>query len=179
MVEVEVTKFMLDEANKRNKKFYEMFGHTGTHRSNKHRQRITGYLAEAAISDTYADIVYAEGYSVDFVLKNSDTIDSKAQGCNGKPMSNYSATLYEEQKNRDTDYYIFSRVKNDFSVVWICGIISKKKFFKIADLKKAGTKTNNFTYDQSRYEIEYNQLADIDTFLNWHKKTKAPIVKGI
>ena len=72
MVEVEVTKFMLDEANQRNKKFYEMFGHTGTHRSNKQRQRITGYLAEAAISNTYADIVYAEGYSVDFVLKNSD-----------------------------------------------------------------------------------------------------------
>ena len=45
MVEVEVTKFMLDEANQRNKKFYEMFGHAGTHRLNKQRQRITGYLA--------------------------------------------------------------------------------------------------------------------------------------
>lgn len=161
---------MIEEAKERNKKFYKMFGHRGTHRLDKEKQRKTGYLAEAAIIHAYPEISYAESHSVDFILKNSDTIDSKAQGCNGKPLPHYSATLYEEQKNRATDYYIFSRVKNDFSAVWICGIISKKKFFKIAQLKKAGTQTNNFTYDQSRYEIQYNQLADINTFLNWHKK---------
>jgi hypothetical protein len=111
---------------------------------------------------------------VDFLLDDS-TIDSKAQGCNSKPLDFYSATLYEEQKNRDADYYIFSRVQNDFSKAWICGIASNKKFFQIATLKHAGTKTNNFTYDQSRYEVQYNQLGDMYKFIKWHNETTSKI----
>ena len=83
-------------------------------------------------------------------------------------LCHYNATLYEEQKDRQADYYIFSRVKNDFTVVWICGIASKKKFFKIATLKKAGTKNNIFTYDQSRYETQYKDLGDMYKFMKWH-----------
>ena len=74
------------------------------------------------------------------------------------------------QKNRDTDYYIFSRVKNDFSQAWICGVASKKKFFQIATLKEAGTKTNNFTYDQSRYEVSYDKLGNLNDFIIWHNQ---------
>jgi hypothetical protein len=53
-------------------------------------------------------------------------------------------------------------------VAWICGIISKKKFFQIAKLKEAGHQTNNFIYDQSRYEVQYKDLGDIDKFIQWY-----------
>ena len=86
--------------------------------------------------------------------------------CNSKPLDNYVGTLYEEQKTRDVDYYIFSRIKNDFSIAWICGVISKKDFFDLSILVEAGTTNNNFTYDQSRYEIQYSKLIDIKSFLN-------------
>ena len=56
---------------------------------------------------------------------------------------------------------------NDFSRVWIAGIISKKRFLNIAELKQAGTKTDNFVYDQSRYQIEYKDLKDIGDFVKW------------
>lgn len=171
MIEVQITQPIFEEARKRNDQYYNRFGHAGTHRTNKERQRMTGYLAEACIRSEFPIIEYSDDYDVDFILDFS-TIDSKAQGCNAKPKDYYSATLYEEQKNRDTDYYIFSRVKNDFTVAWICGIISKHKFFKIADLKEAGHKTNNFTYDQSRYEVEYKDLGDMYAFLDWHKSAK-------
>ena len=72
----------------------------------------------------------------------------------------------------DTDFYIFNRVKNDSSCVWICGIISKQRFFNIAKLKKAGTKCNNFTYNQSRYEIQYEDLTDLREALNLLKSNK-------
>lgn len=171
MLEVLITDKILKEAESRNQKYYEQFGNTGTHRTNKHRQRMTGYLAEACIRDQFPEIVYSDDYLVDFVLGQS-TIDSKAQGCNTKPLNYYSATLYEEQKNRNTDYYIFSRVKNDFTKAWICGIISKNKFFQTATLKQAGHKTNNFTYDQSRYEVEYKSLGNMHAFLDWHNSSK-------
>jgi len=175
MIEVIITPEILSEAKERNDTYYERFGHSGTHRTNKERQRMTGYLAEACIHSEFPEIKYSDDYFVDFILDSSTTIDSKAQGCNTKPLDFYSATLYEEQRNRDTDYYIFSRVKNDFSKTWICGIASKQKFFKIAKLKQAGTKTNNFTYDQSRYEVQYNQLGDIYKFIKWHNETRSTI----
>jgi hypothetical protein len=126
---------------------------------------MTGYLAEACIRNYFPAIKYSDNDIFDFTLNNL-SIDSKAQGCNSIPLPHYSATLYEEQKNRQTDYYIFSRVKNDFSVAWICGIISKDKFFNTANLAPAGTKTNNFRYDQSRYEIRYDQLDSISQFMD-------------
>mgnify|MGYP004106300729 CR=1 FL=1 len=169
IIEVKITTEIMQEAKRRNVEYYKRFGNSGTHRTNKERQRMTGYLAEACIRAKFSEIQYSDDYTVDFMLKNS-SIDSKAQGCNSKPLDHYSATLYEEQKDRQTDYYIFSRVKNDFTVVWICGIASKKKFFKIATLKKAGTKTNNFTYDQSRYETQYKDLGDMYKFMEWHRE---------
>ena len=65
---------------------------------------------------------------------------------------------------------ITSSLSFDFSIAWICGIISKVKFFQVAKLKEAGTKTNNFTYDQSRYEVQYKDLGDMYRFLDWHNE---------
>jgi len=164
IITVNITEEILDEANNRNDKYQKKFGNIGTHRTNKNRQRMTGYLAEACIRSIFPNIQYSNNDIVDFVLGDL-TIDSKAQGCNSKPLGHFSATLYEEQKTRATDYYIFSRVKNDFSMAWICGIISKKNFFSLAKFAPAGTQTNNFTYDQSRYEIQYKDLENINTFI--------------
>ena len=168
IVTINITQKIFDEAQQRNEKYKAKYGHIGTHRTNKDRQRMTGYLAEACIANTFSHIKYSTNDIVDFDFGNLK-IDSKAQGCNSKPLPNYVATLYEEQRNRLADFYIFSRVKNDFSVAWICGIISKPRFFELSKLIPAGTKNNNFTYDQSRYEIEYNQLEDISNFIEQYE----------
>lgn len=160
IITVNITKQIFDQAEHRNLLFKKRFGNLGTHRIDTEKQRMTGYLAEACVLSRFSTLSYSNNDDVDFVFK-SITFDSKAQGCNSKPLPNYSATLYEEQKKRPVNYYIFSRVKNDFSVAWICGIISKESFFNKAELKIAGTKNNNFIYDQSRYEIYYNKLSDI------------------
>jgi hypothetical protein len=165
IISINITKNIFNEAYKRNEKYKAKYGNCGTHRINKDRQRMTGYLAEACISHRFPQIQYSEIDNVDFTL-GTLTMDSKAQGCNSKPLLSYVATLYEEQKNRPVDFYIFSRVKNDFSTAWICGIISKHKFFELSRLIPAGTKNNNFTYDQSRYEIQYKDLENIHTFIN-------------
>ena len=164
IIPVKITKSISDEATNRNITYKNKYGNIGTHRTNKDRQRMTGYLAEACVRSLFPEIKYSDTDIVDFIL-NDITLDSKAQGCNSKPLDYFTATLYEEQRSRDTDYYIFSRVKNDFSTAWICGIISKSKFFNLAKYAPAGTKTNNFTYDQSRYEIQYKHLEDINTFM--------------
>ena len=166
IISVNITQNIFDEADRRNNIFQKKFGNTGTHRLNKGRQRMTGYLAEACIRSRFPILKYSDDPNIDFILYDSITIDSKAQGCNSKPSEHYVATLYEEQKLRNVDYYIFSRVKNDFTIAWICGIVSKEYFLNNAKLVTAGTVNNNFTYDQSRYEMQYNQLNDITQFFH-------------
>jgi len=159
-IEVDVTPEMLEEADRRNKEFLRRYGHAGTHRKNKEEQRRTGYVAESAVRSVFPDLEYADDPKVDFV-RGETTFDSKAQGCNGPPAPNYSATLYEEQAARAVDYLVFSRVKKDFKKVWICGFISKADYLKVAKLQPAGTKNNNFTYDEARYETEYRKLRQV------------------
>jgi len=163
-IEVDITNEMLEEAKYRNEAFKNKYGSNGTHRTNKENQRIVGYLAEVAINKSFNNVEYVVGNdNVDFISKNKKlTFDSKAQGCNSKPRIDYVATLYEEQNKRPVDMYIFSRVKNDFTKVWICGIISKDDYIKNAKLMPKGTKNNNFTYDNARYELEYSKLYDIN-----------------
>ena len=158
-LEIFITKEMLKEAEKRNELFYKKYGNSGTNRIDKKNQRITGYLAEVAIKHSFSKLNYSEEDEFDF-MSNSKTItfDSKAQGCNGKPKTNYVGTLYENQKNRNCDILIFSRVKNTHDIVWITGFITKKEFLNISKLIPRGTKNNNFTYDESRYEIKYDLL---------------------
>ena len=156
-VEFDVDDKLIQEAYARNKSFFSKYGHAGTHRKNVEKQRMTGYLAEVAIKKTFDCLEYSNSDVVDFLYK-SKSFDSKSQGCNTVPLPHYVGTLYEEQDKRNADFYIFSRVKNDFSKVWIIGFISKKDFLTKSTLMPAGTVNNNFTYDNARYELEYNNL---------------------
>jgi len=164
-VEVTLTKEMIANAEKRNHEFFKKLGNTGTHRTDKSRQRMTGYLAEMAVKEVYSKLEFSKDPKVDFFLKDV-TFDVKAQGCNSAPGLSFVGTLYEEQADREVGFYIFCRVKNDSSKVWITGFISKKSFLDKAKLIPAGTRNNNFTYDQSRYEIEYRNLIKPSTFIS-------------
>lgn len=163
-VTVHITEEMRAEAEKRNQIFYEKYGNAGTHRTDKSRQRMTGYLAEMAVKTVFPKLEFSSNPQYDFVHLGK-TFDVKAQGCNSEPGINFVGTLYEEQRFRDVNFYIFTRVKNDSSRVWIAGFITKDKFLQTAKLIPAGTKNNNFTYDQSRYEIEYGKLIRPKLFL--------------
>lgn len=163
-IEVDVTPEMVTKAEERNQSFFKKLGNVGTHRTDKTRQRITGYLAEMAVKVVYPKLEFSTDPNIDFIF-NKMTFDVKAQGCNQTPLPDYVGTLYEEQASRSVDLYVFTRVRNDSEKVWIAGIISKNQFFDLAKLVPAGTTNNNFRYDQSRYEIEYNKMIKPEKFI--------------
>lgn len=166
--EVKITPEMYKEAQERNEAFEKMFGVYGTHRTEHNRKKIrmTGYLAEVVIKYTIPILRYSDEVQYDFKSPKNKTFDSKSQGCNFKPHIDYIGTLYEDQKNREVDYYIFNRVKNDFSVAWICGFIPKEEFLQKAEFISKGTKVKNITYDTSRFALEYQNLYKIDYLIN-------------
>jgi hypothetical protein len=164
ILEVKITPEMFKEAEERNAIFERKFGKYGTHRieHNRRKIRMTGYLAEVAIKHTIHILRYSDEVQYDFKSQKNKTFDSKSQGCNFKPHIDYIGTLYEDQQNREVDYYIFSRVKNDFSVAWLCGFIPKSEYLQKAEFITKGTRVKNITYDTSRFALEYQNLYKID-----------------
>jgi len=165
MLEVRITEEMKTRAKDKARKLQGAYGDHGTHRIDSTRRRMTGFAAEEAIKQAYPILTPSLDVSVDFRL-GKYTFDVKSQGCNKPPQGNYSATLYEEQRLRAATYYIFCRTKNDLSTVWICGAISKHRFFDLALLKEKGTSAGNFIYDNTRYELSYDQLTDVNVVLD-------------
>lgn len=156
-IEVKVSPEMLLDAEIRNKEFYNRFGNRGTHLAHVTNQRTTGYLAEMAVKAVFTDLEFSEDYNIDFIL-NGASFDVKAQGCNVPPKLYHNVTLCEEQATREVDFYIFCKVKNDHSKVWIAGFIPKTKFLDKSELKPIGTVGITFVYDFARYEIQCKEL---------------------
>jgi len=157
---VEVTPDILEEAKERNKKFFNSFGNSGTHRMDKDNQRITGYLAEAAINHSIPTLTYSNNNAYDFINPIGKTFESKAQSGNGKPYPYFAATTYPEQE-LPCDFLIFSRVLNNLSKVYICGFISIPDYKRIRQYIEANTPNNNFMYKEARWQITLDQLKNI------------------
>ena len=85
-----------------------------------------------------------ELYNFDFKLPNGKKIDVKSKGnCKFAPEVNYDCTVPADQRHQQTDFYVFTRISRDLDVGWICGVISKKRFYEIASLRKEGEAYNN------------------------------------
>jgi len=156
-LEITVTHEIYQVAQNRNEEFFAICGNKGRLRDNE-SQRMTGFLAEAAINSVLPFLGFSNDSRFDFIFGNL-TFDAKATGCNGPPRPDFDAMLYEYQMERNVDYYIFNRVKNDFSKVWITGFVSKKDFMKMAKYIPAGQKNQNFTYDQPRFTVQYQNMT--------------------
>jgi hypothetical protein len=165
-LEVSTSPEMLQYARDNFKASLAKYG-DGNHRKNKPGAGLTGFIAEEAIKHALPFLPPAPIDDYDFILPNPfKTIDSKSTGCNSIPLTHYTASAYTHQKLA-CDLLIFSRVKNDNSIVWICGYISKKRFMAEAKLCKSGTENNNFKYEQPRLTIPYNRLKEIAKLMKY------------
>lgn len=162
---VQVDLEILAAAQRRNDQAFHKFGHMGTHRHDKKKQRETGFIAEAAIKlRLLPHFEFSTDNRYDLIFRGI-TFDVKAVGCNTEPLPGYPATLYQEQAPREVDWYIFGRVMNDRSMVFACGCIMRSAYLKAAMLVPAGARNSNFTYDNPRYELPYQRLHSIEILM--------------
>lgn len=68
----------------------------------------------------------------DLIMPNGITIDVKTGICNSVPQLNYAVNVAAFNINQMCDYYLFFRIKEDFSDAWMLGALSKKEYFRIA-----------------------------------------------
>ena len=70
---INITPDIYQEAEQRNLSYKKKYGNTGTHRLNKDRQRMTGYLAEASIRSYFPQLNYSDNDNIDLYLLDYQT----------------------------------------------------------------------------------------------------------
>lgn len=93
-------------------------------------------------------------------------IDVKSKKCSFEPKPEYECSVAAYQIGKpECEYYVFYRVESRLNYAWYCGIMSIKDFKKVAIFHKKGDKDGNFLYKADCYNVNINQLYDIDRYV--------------
>lgn len=144
----------------------------------KGRGNLTGYLSEIALSEYLKckNVSCDEGvdkYDYD-LIKNGVKIDVKTKRRTVDPKDYYEVSIAETSKHQKTDFYAFTSItfrekrgtgrnRKYFGIesIWLCGFISKNKYFRLAKHLKAGDidESNGFTVHSNMYNLPISELS--------------------
>jgi len=125
-----------------------------------------GFIGELVVGE-YLGAEQTNTYEYDLTLPNGKTIDVKTKRCNSEPKPEYDASISSFNTKQQCDYYVFTRLLNDYSVLWIAGYVEKEVYFNQAVERKKGERdpTNGFLFRSNCWNLPYGELKDIKELL--------------
>tara|TARA_R110002020_G_scaffold358178_1_gene570432 strand:+ start:439 stop:930 length:492 start_codon:yes stop_codon:yes gene_type:complete len=120
---------------------------------------IIGFLGEIVLADHFG-WEQANTYDYDLVLPNGKTVDVKSKQCRSIPRPEYECSISSYNTKQACDYYAFTRIKSDYSVLWFCGVMPKELYFNLATKKHKGETdpSNGFTFRSDCYNLLISDL---------------------
>lgn len=126
--------------------------------------KLYGLIAEEIFLDIYGGkLDNTQNYDI---LSKIGKIDIKAKSCRSTPKLEYTASVADYQKNHKTDYYFFFRIKNDLTVAWILGGLTKEEFYKKSKFLAKGQKDGNFTCRADMNSVLISELKSMETLID-------------
>ena len=124
--------------------------------SERHRI-LVGYIGEKIIMDYLSLQKDVDNFDFDLISKKNKRLEVKTISCKFKPKEDYWCTVNSHDLNgvhkQKADYYIFLRIKNDFSKGWILGWISCDDFFKKGTFIPKGTDFDKFKFKKANATV--------------------------
>ena len=130
--------------------------------------RMTGCLGEIAVKNFLPRSRYVGDKIFDYdITYKKKKIEVKAKSCGGIPKPEYSAFVNTKKEyTPKNDVIFFTRVKRDFSFVYLAGWLPTKTFLKKANFVKAGDcDDSGFVYKSSGYCIDISKLNFAKDFI--------------
>jgi hypothetical protein len=127
---------------------------------------LIGYIGEEIIKDFLNIKTDQETYEYDIISKGKK-IEVKTISCAFKPKPEYLCTVnshdLKKVHKQNADYYIFLRIKSDFSKGWILGYIKCADFFKKGTYIKKGQDFGKFKFTKANATVlEIKELTKIN-----------------
>lgn len=159
--ELEITEDIATEAAKMSKGMGVLKGSF-----TKGAGNIYGAMGELIVSK-YLNRPIESTYNYDIVLSDGKKVDVKTKRTSVKPKLDYDCSISNWNTKQQCDYYIFCRIKNDFSVGWILGYYDKDQYLEDSIFMKRGTidKSNGYVVKSDCYNLKISSLKNIDDFM--------------
>lgn len=129
------------------------------------------YLKGEELDNTYDyDIIY-EGIKIDVKTKRTSV----------KPLEHYECSIAKLNTKQKCDVYVFTRVKNDYSVGWILGFMDKEEYFKKATFLKKGTTdpSNGWKVKSDCYNLPISDLEKLSEDSIRHRSKRTTTNEGV
>lgn len=163
IIEIPVTPEMLKFAKEKAKEM----GVLNKHSMMKGERNVDGILGELAALSYLSKAKATDTFDHDLSIQTHLgllTIDVKTKRLAQKPRLYYDCTVYGYNPNQKCHLYLFTGVKSDHSVVWICGYLPKYVFYEErAEFCPAGSQRplgggKMLTYKEDNYVVRVNQI---------------------
>jgi len=160
MIEIEITKEMMEEAKKKSNEL-------GVLRNSisKGSGNLAGFLGELLANKVLGGTI-ENTYEYDIILSNGKTVDVKTKKCNTTPKSNYECSVSAFNTKQKCDMYCFVRVKDDNTKGWVLGLYDKNKYFTDSKFLRKGDidPDNNYVVRSDCFNIKINKLIPVEDF---------------
>lgn len=132
MIEVEVTKEMVDLAKKKADDLGELKNSITRGEGN-----VAGFLGELAVQKLCGgEIKGTRDY--DILFPDGVTADVKTKRCGSEPEPHFECSIAGLNTTQKCDKYIFVRVLKDYSRAWVMGELTKEEYFSKATFIEQG-----------------------------------------
>jgi len=113
-----------------------------------------GAIGEVVIRDMY-NAVQAYDFHYDLLIGGEKIeIKTKIYTPGLIPNSNWNASVLQSSMFQRCDKYVFCLIPKNYSVLYICGWITKERFMKEAKYFKRGSYSTN--YDGTRWKVPHD-----------------------
>jgi len=130
----------------------------------KGKGNLIGAIGEIVVFDYYTNkgknVIHAQNFQYDLIIEKYK-IECKTLASNVTPKDYYNCHLSTFNDKQDCDYYCFLHALNDFSKVWIKGMLSKHEVNQLKTFKKKGELDGKFAFKEDTWVIKNYQLKKI------------------
>ena len=128
---------------------------------------VAGFAGEIITAD-YLGATQQNTYEYDLVTFNGQTIDVKTKRTSVEPRPHYECSVAALNAKQQCDYYAFVRVKNDYSIGWLLGVITPQAYYANAVFMKKGEvdPDNNYVVKSDCYNLSIEELWKISEHEN-------------
>ena len=128
---------------------------------------LAAFVGEGIVAQYFIDkgdtVDWTNTYEYDMIIDVDVRVDVKTKRTSVKPKMDYDCSVGAKRR-QDCDVYVFTRVKNDFSVGWILGFMSAKEYFEVANFMEKGIidPSNGWKVSRDCYNLPIQELRNIN-----------------
>jgi len=130
----------------------------------KGKGNLIGALGEIMVFDYYKnkgkEAIHAQNFNYDLLI-DGYKIECKTLASNVPCQINFNCHLSTFNDQQDCDYYCFIHALNDYSKVWLKGMLPKHEVNQLKTFKKKGDLDGKFAFKEDTWIIKNYQLKKI------------------